>query len=90
MMGQALSLLSDSFAAVMNWWNQITFAIPGSRQIIIGAFVMFGAIRFLVSPIFGSGMGSDFAFKPKADPHYRDGTQARLPGKKSKSNRRNK
>lgn len=89
MMGDALSLLSDAFSAVMNWWDQITNAIPGSRQIIIAAFVMFGAIRFLVSPIFGTGMGSDFAFKPKSDSHYRDGTQKRLPAPK-KSNRRSK
>lgn len=88
MMGQALSMLADAFDAVMNWWTQITDAIPGSRQIIIAAFVMFGAVRFLVQPIFGVGMGSDFAFKPKADSHYRDGTQARLPAKSSAKGRK--
>lgn len=83
MIGQALSLCADAFSAIMTWWNQITDAIPGSRQLIIGAFVMFGAVRFLVSPIFGTGMGSDFVFKPKSDSHYRDGTQARLPAHKA-------
>lgn len=85
MMGQALSMLADAFDAVMSWWTQITDAIPGSRQIIIAAFVMFGAVRFLVQPIFGAGMGSDFGFNQK---HYRDGTQARLPAKSSAKGRK--
>lgn len=66
MFNEILALFSSSFNAAVNWFSGV-FDRTGAIPIYMGIIVIFMAMRYIISPIVGSGLGSDIARKVKDD-----------------------
>lgn len=58
------TMFQTAYSAVNTWFLRIVSAIPGVMGLVLGGFLVYQVVRFLLKPIVGSA-GSDRVRKTK-------------------------
>lgn len=77
MINDALSLIATSINAAVGWFGAITYAIPGSQQLIIASFFLVCSFTIILRPLYKGG-ASDLARRKESQQRTEAYRQARL------------
>lgn len=77
MLNDALALISRSITAAVTWFGEITYAIPGSQQLIIASFFLVCSFTIVLRPLYKGG-ASDLARRKETQQRTESYRQARL------------
>lgn len=77
MINAALDLISRTLSAAITWFGQLTYAIPGSQQLIIASFFLVCSFTIILRPLYKGG-ASDLARRKESQQRTEAYRQARL------------